>query len=170
MTSILLDTHLEPLLKILHRILQHVFWHSWDFMMNGKFQLLDHSWSVRVHSCLEVSPQKKSQTDRSGERGGQETSPKREIPIRKRLNSGICLTVVILRRVAQWVRLALFKGPNKVGVSSSPEDGNRSSFRNVFSVFLNTWRLTRSKNPVILNVIHHCRNRLVSISSPLTYL
>jgi hypothetical protein len=30
MTSFLLDTHLEPLLKILHRILQHVFRHSRD--------------------------------------------------------------------------------------------------------------------------------------------
>jgi hypothetical protein len=60
MTSFLLDTHLEPLLKILHRILQHVFQHSCNFLTNGKFQLLDCSWSVRVHSCLEVSPQKKS--------------------------------------------------------------------------------------------------------------
>jgi hypothetical protein len=80
MTSILLDTHFEPL-KILHRILQHVFRHSCDFLMNGKFQLLDRSWSVRVHSCIEVSPppKKKSRTDRSGEHGGQETSPKRVI-------------------------------------------------------------------------------------------
>jgi hypothetical protein len=54
MTSFLLDTHLEPLLKILHRILQHAFRHSCDFLTNGKFQLLDRSWSVRVHSCLEV--------------------------------------------------------------------------------------------------------------------
>jgi hypothetical protein len=35
----------------------------------------------------------------------------------------------------QWLRLALSKGPNRVGVSlSSPKDGNRPSFRNaVFS-------------------------------------
>jgi hypothetical protein len=32
----------------------------------------------------------------------------------------------------QWFRLALSKGPNRVGVSlPSPEDGNRSSLRNV---------------------------------------
>jgi hypothetical protein len=29
------------------------------------------------------------------------------------------------------LRLALSKGPTRVGVSPSPEDGNRSSFRNV---------------------------------------
>jgi hypothetical protein len=33
------------------------------------------------------------------------------------------------------LRLALSKGPNRVNVSPSPEDGNRSSFRNV--VFYN---------------------------------
>jgi hypothetical protein len=41
----------------------------------------------------------------------------------------------------------------------SPEDKNRSTFRNtVFSIFLNTRRLRRSKNPVILSIIHHCQN------------
>jgi hypothetical protein len=40
--------------------------------------------------------------------------------------------------VFQWLRLALSKGPNRVGVAfPSPEDGNRSSFRNVmFSSYL----------------------------------
>jgi hypothetical protein len=40
----------------------------------------------------------------------------------------------------QWLRLALSKGPNRVGVSlslPSPEGGNRSSFWNVFSKKLN---------------------------------
>jgi hypothetical protein len=43
-----------------------------------------------------------------------------------------CLySLVFLTWVVQWLRLALSKGPNRVGVSPSPEDGNRSSFRNV---------------------------------------
>jgi hypothetical protein len=52
----------------------------------------------------------------------------------------------------QWLRLVLYKGPNWVGVfCHSPEDGNRSSFRNVvFSIFYNTGRWKKSKNPVIL--------------------
>jgi hypothetical protein len=45
------------------------------------------------------------------------------------------------------------------GFPPSPEDGNRPSFRNVvFSSFWNTGRWTKSKNPVILNVIHHRQN------------
>jgi hypothetical protein len=51
------------------------------------------------------------------------------------------------------------KGPNRVRVSRSPEEGNRSSFRNaVFSSFENTVRWTLSKTPTILSVIHHRQN------------
>jgi hypothetical protein len=58
MTS-LTDGHSEPLLKILHRTLQHFLRQSCDFLTNGKFQLFDRAWSVCVHSRLEVSPPKK---------------------------------------------------------------------------------------------------------------
>jgi hypothetical protein len=53
------------------------------------------------------------------------------------------------------LRLALSKRPNRVGVSlSSPEDGNRYSFQNVvFSSFENSGLWTKSRIPVILNVI-----------------
>jgi hypothetical protein len=63
--------------------------------------------------------------------------------------------------VLQWLRLALSKGPNWVGVFSplSPKDGNRSSFRNVvFSSLLNTRRWKSPKSSVILCVIHHRQN------------
>jgi hypothetical protein len=40
-------------------------------------------------------------------------------------------------------KLVLSKGPNRVCVSSSPEEGNRSSFRNVVLY-------TKSTDPVIL--------------------
>jgi hypothetical protein len=58
------------------------------------------------------------------------------------------------------LRLALSKRPNRVGVVvPSPEDGNRSSFRNVvFSGFYNTGQWTTSKTPVILSVIQHRQN------------
>ena len=39
MTSFLLDTHSEPLLKVLHHVLQQFLRHSCDFLTNGKFQL-----------------------------------------------------------------------------------------------------------------------------------
>jgi hypothetical protein len=40
-----------------------------------------------------------------------------------------------------------------------PEDGNKPSFRNaVFSSTYNSSRCTKSRNPVILSVIHHRQN------------
>jgi hypothetical protein len=55
------------------------------------------------------------------------------------------------------------KVPNSVSVSPSPEDGYRSNFQNVvFSSFLEPPAMEKSKNPVILNVIHHRQNPLES--------
>jgi hypothetical protein len=52
----------------------------------------------------------------------------------------------------QWLRLAFSKGPDWVGVLPSPEDGNRSGFRNVvFSSFYNTGRWTNFKTPTIIS-------------------
>jgi hypothetical protein len=49
----------------------------------------------------------------------------------------------------RWWLLALYNGRNRVGVSRSPEDGNRSVFRNV--VFFLEYRLTdrvqKASNP-----------------------
>jgi hypothetical protein len=64
-----------------------------------------------------------------------------------------------------WVpykELTSITGPNLVGVfPPPPDDGNRSSFRNVvFSSFYSTGRWKKSKNPVILTDIHHHQNSL----------
>jgi hypothetical protein len=58
------------------------------------------------------------------------------------------------KSVGDWFRLALSKGPNRVGVSlSSPEDGNKISFRNiVIYISLNSVWWTKSRNPVILTI------------------
>jgi hypothetical protein len=55
------------------------------------------------------------------------------------------------------LRLAPSKGPNKVDVFLlSPEDGKRSSFRNVVSSSIyNSGQCTKSKNPAILSLILH---------------
>jgi hypothetical protein len=52
-------------------------------------------------------------------------------------------------RKSPVIEVSPCKGPNSVGVfPHSPEDGNRSSFRNiVFSSLYNTGRWKRSKNP-----------------------
>jgi hypothetical protein len=50
----------------------------------------------------------------------------------------------------------------------SPEDGNRSSFRNVvvfLSLFFNTRTMDKSENPISLKVIHHCQNPILTTGS-----
>jgi hypothetical protein len=52
------------------------------------------------------------------------------------LYKGVYIAVLFLTKVVQWLRLALSKGPNW------PEDGKRSSFRNVvFFNFLEYWTM-----------------------------
>jgi hypothetical protein len=51
------------------------------------------------------------------------------ISLPQSLVSSVCAAVVILQWVVQSLRLALSKGPTRVGVSPSPEDGNRFSCR-----------------------------------------
>jgi hypothetical protein len=49
--------------------------------------------------------------------------------------------------MVQWLGLALSKRPNRVGVSlPSPEDGNRSSFRNIF-LYLEFWTMDKVQKP-----------------------
>jgi hypothetical protein len=61
----------------------------------------------------------------------------------------------IWQEVVQWLRLALSKGPNWVGVFSppSPEDGKRSSFRNVVVFWNIGWR---KKSRKILWILYNC--------------
>jgi len=101
MTFFLPNTHSEPLLKVLHRTLQHFLRQSCDFLTNENFHLFDCAWSNRVHSRLEVSPQKKSQIDRSGERGA-----KKHRGNCRSHAGGTCVCTVILSRFtkshSQW--------------------------------------------------------------------
>jgi len=114
MTSFLPDTHSKLVLKVLHRTLQHSLQQSCDFLTNGKFQLFDRAWSVRIHSRLEVTPQKKkSQIDRSGERGDQETSPKREITCWGNMRRTTSIDTVAVWAVAPscWNHISLMFTP-----------------------------------------------------------
>jgi hypothetical protein len=62
-----------------------------------------------------------------------------------------------------WTRLALSKGPNRVGVSPLTWERNRSGFRNaVCSSSYNTGRWAKPKIPVILSVMYHPQNPLGS--------
>ena len=57
MTSFLPDTRSEPLLKVLHRTLQHFFFlrQSCDFLTNGNFQLFVTSGSSKCFNQSEYS-------------------------------------------------------------------------------------------------------------------
>jgi hypothetical protein len=56
--------------------------------------------------------------------------------------------------VVQWFKLALSKGPNRIGVSfPSSEDG-----------YYNSGRWAESRDPVILSVMQHCQNLTDCIS------
>jgi hypothetical protein len=67
------------------------------------------------------------------------------------------LELFLLTEAVHWLRLALSKGPNRVGATFFlPEVGNRSSLRNV--VFLkkkNIGRWTKSINMFLSSEIHH---------------
>jgi hypothetical protein len=59
----------------------------------------------------------------------------------------------------QWSRLALSKGPNKVGVSPPHLRIETDPVQNVvFPSIQKSGQWTRSRNPVIGSVIYHCQN------------
>jgi hypothetical protein len=66
--------------------------------------------------------------------------------------------------VVQWLKLALYEGPSRVGVSlSSQGDGRRFRFRDaVFSNYLEFRTMGKCIIPVILNDMHHYQNPLGS--------
>jgi hypothetical protein len=57
--------------------------------------------------------------------------------------------------VVHWLRLALSNGPNRVGVYNlKPEDGNRSTFRNVvFFRIPNDGQSPKTQSPWVLNIL-----------------
>jgi hypothetical protein len=68
------------------------------------------------------------------------------------LTSGIA--VFLPAEVVQWLRLARSKGPIWVGVSPpSPEDGRRTTFRNVviLYVYILSGRWTKSRRQLVLH-------------------
>jgi hypothetical protein len=75
------------------------------------------------------------------------------LTVSRKVTLTLALTLT-LAWVVQWLRLALSKGPNRVGVSPPPsEDGNKSSFRNiVFSSYLEFRAMNKSRKPVIMKV------------------
>jgi hypothetical protein len=99
----------------------------------------------------------------------------------KRGKRGTPTLLCPLRRISQpqsldlWLRLALSKGPNRVGVPPfplfSPEEGSRTSFRNVvilIAVILFVGRWKKSKNPLLHNIVH-CYQNLLEFIKKITF-
>ena len=75
MTTLVLDALVQPPREVGHHLLTHSARYSAQFPLNCILQLRNISWLVDVQFSIEVHPQKKSQGNRSGERGGHGTSP-----------------------------------------------------------------------------------------------
>jgi hypothetical protein len=68
-----------------------------------------------------------------------------------------CVTIkstLLINGAVQWLRLALSKGSNSVGVFPLLlEDGNRSSFQKLCFLVLEYRTMEKCKNPIILNIL-----------------
>jgi hypothetical protein len=85
--------------------------------------------------------------------------------LKNKLRKNTTLRKLILFPSSGEGKKPILLGPlERASLHHSPEDGNRSSFRNVMfflSLFFNT-RMTKSENTISLKVIHHCQNPIVT--------
>jgi hypothetical protein len=79
MMAMVLNTHLQTISEILHHLASHFRWDCCSFLAYCSLQVVKSPWSMFVHFCFEIAPEKKSQGVRSGERAGHPTSPRNEI-------------------------------------------------------------------------------------------
>ena len=75
MTTLVFNALDQPQREVGEHLLTHSLRYGTQFRFNCILQLRNISWLVQVHFSFEVSTQKKSQVDRSGEQAGHGTSP-----------------------------------------------------------------------------------------------
>ena len=75
MTTLVFDALVQPKREVGEHLLTHSARYGAQFRLNCILQLRNISCLVDVHFSFEVSPQKKSQVDRSREQAGHGTSP-----------------------------------------------------------------------------------------------
>ena len=86
----------QSAIEVPHCSLQHLSWDTTNFVVDSLLQFIQCPWPSRVDLILKVAPQKKSQTDKSGDLGGQEMSPNLEmtwLPNNSRTAAIDCLAV-----------------------------------------------------------------------------
>ena len=73
--TLVFDALVQPQREVGEHLLTHSVRYGAQFRLNYIVQLRNISWLVDVHFSFEVSPQKKSPVDRSGEQAGHGTTP-----------------------------------------------------------------------------------------------
>jgi hypothetical protein len=70
----------QSAVEVSHCLLQHLSWDTTNFVLDSLFQFIQCPWPSRVDPILKVASQeKKSQTEKSGDLGGQGMSPNLEM-------------------------------------------------------------------------------------------
>ena len=78
MTTVFLDAVFKPFFKIVHDTGQQLTIDRTNFLTDGFLQIIQRTGFVNANTRFKIPPpKKKSHVERSGERGGQDTSPKR---------------------------------------------------------------------------------------------
>ena len=80
-----------------HCSLQHLSWDTTNFVLDSLFHFIHCPWPSRVDPILKVAHKEKSQTDKSGDLGGQGISPNLEmtlLPNNSRTAAIDCLAVL----------------------------------------------------------------------------
>ena len=87
----------QSAVEVSHCWLQHLSWDTTNFFLDSSFQFIQCPWSSRVDPILKVAPHnEKSQTDKSGDLGGQGMSPNLEmtcLPNNSRTTAIDCLAL-----------------------------------------------------------------------------
>ena len=80
MPTVFLDVVFKLFFKIIHDTGQELTIDRTNFLTDGSLQIIQHTGFVSVNTRFQIPPkEKKSHVERSGERGGHGTSPKREM-------------------------------------------------------------------------------------------
>ena len=80
MTTVFLDAVFKPFFKIVHDAGQELMIDRANFLTDGFLQIIQRTGFVSINTRFQITPQRKKwHIERSGERGGHGTSPKREM-------------------------------------------------------------------------------------------
>ena len=83
MTTVFLEAVFKPFFNIVHDTGQQLTIDGTNFLTDSFLQLIQRTGFVSVNIRFQIPPKEKSHVERSGERGDQGTSPKREMKCRE---------------------------------------------------------------------------------------